>query len=158
MTKLKIVKVMSEQEKRLSYQYSLWQMLGHIMMAIVFSSLTWERFRAKDIEWSFFDFLTLFVAAYTVALSIYQLLYLCTAHVKQDKIVFKKFFRAEQIYVAKQIIKVKKYNLGRVHYTVVTMQNSTGITDKYMIINVYSWYAQSRYDAKEILDELQNKR
>jgi len=41
---------------------------------------------------------------------------------------------------------------------VVTMQNSTGITDKYMIINVYSWYAQSRYDAKEILDELQNKR
>lgn len=145
---------MSVQERRLSYQYSLWQMLGHIMMAIVFSSLTWDRFRTRGMEWSFFDFLTLFVAVYTVALSIFQLLYLCKAYVRQDKIVFKKFFRAEQTYIAKQIIKVKKYNLGRVHYTVVTMQNSNGITEKYMIINIYSWYAQSKYDAKEVLEEL----
>ncbi|MDR0229959.1 MAG: hypothetical protein LBI72_12990 [Flavobacteriaceae bacterium] len=146
---------MSIEEKRLSYQYSLWQMIGNIVMAIVFCSIIWNRFQVRDIDWNFFDLFSIVVMIIAIVIAGSQLLYLSTAYIKQDKVVLKKFFRTEHTYTPKQIIGVKKYNLGRVHYIMVTMQNQHGIAEKYMIMNVYSWYAQSKYDAKDELVKLQ---
>ncbi|MDM1367907.1 hypothetical protein [Myroides marinus] len=157
MIKLKKVKVMSEQEKRLSYQYSTWYMLGNMLMAVLFCSVFWTRFAMTDFEHSLISGLQIAVALFFVVLVISQLLYQCTAYVRQDKLVLKKLFRDEQQYTFKQIVKVKKYNLSRVHYVVVTMRNANGTTEKYMIMNIYTWYAQSRYDAKEVLEELKSK-
>ncbi|MTG98162.1 MULTISPECIES: hypothetical protein [Myroides] len=148
---------MVEQEKRLSYQYSFGHLAVNIMLAIVFSSVSSIRLTAAVSENDFVVVFQIGVALFFVILAICQLLYLCKAYVREDRIILKKLFRVEQCCDSKQIVKIKKYNLGRVHYTFVTMQNVNSKKELYMIMNIYAWYAQSKYDAQEVLEQLQHK-
>lgn len=145
---------MDEQEKRLSYQYSTWHMIMNILIAAIFCSVLWTRLPMTELEFTFINVVQAVVVLFYILLVGSQLLYQCTAYVRQDRLVLKKLFKVEQYYTFKQIVKVKKYNLGRVHYIIVTMRNTDGNTQIYMIMNIYAWYAQSRYDAKEELEVL----
>lgn len=146
---------MSEQEKRLSYQYSGWNMLGNIIVACIFCSSFYIKNSEGGFRLDFRYILTGVFAIVFLAKVISQVLYLCTAYVRADKLVFKKYLRAEKTYTAKQIVKVKKYNLGKINYVLVTMRDSHGMDEKYLVVNIYTWYIKSKYDAEEVLTELQ---
>ncbi|WP_121967420.1 hypothetical protein [Myroides sp. N17-2] len=140
---------------RLSYQYSFLVFLKNVLLGIVFLGVAWVRFSKFEPKWTFFEILTIIVVLVFSILIGSQALYLCSAYLRNDKIVLKKLLRGEKTYTAKQIVSIKKINMRGLHYVMVTMRNVDGTMERFMILNIYTWYAMSKYNAEEVLTELQ---
>ncbi|MEK6493099.1 hypothetical protein [Myroides odoratimimus] len=139
---------MIAQEKRLSYQYSLGHLILNILLTILFCSIATI---SHDVGDYWFVIIKYVITVLVTCITVSQVIYLCTAYIREDKLVLKKYFRSEKHYTAKQLVNVKKYNLGRIHLIMVSMKSTDGSIERYMIMNIYAWYAQSVYDAKEEL-------
>ncbi|MCC9042924.1 hypothetical protein LNQ81_09580 [Myroides sp. M-43] len=145
---------MIEQEKRLSYQYSLGHLILNILLTILFCSIATI---SHDVGDYWFVIIKYVITVLVTVITVSQVLYLCTAYIREDKLILKKYFRREKHYITKQLVNVKKYNLGRIHLIMVSLKGVDGSIERYMIMNIYAWYAQSVYDAEEELSKWSDK-
>ncbi|AJA69151.1 hypothetical protein HX045_04020 [Myroides odoratimimus] len=145
---------MIAQEKRLSYQYSLGHLILNILLTILFCSIATI---SQDVGDYWFVIIKYVITVLVTCITVSQVIYLCTAYIRGDKLILKKYFRSEKQYTAKQLVNIKKYNLGRIHLIMVSMKSVDGSIERYMIMNIYAWYAQSVYDAEEELSNWSKK-
>ncbi|SEQ46799.1 hypothetical protein [Myroides profundi] len=145
---------MIAQEKRLSYRYSLGHLILNILLTILFCSIATI---SHDVGDYWFVIIKYVITVLVTCITVSQVIYLCTAYIRGDKLILKKYFRSEKQYTAKQLVNIKKYKLGRIHLIMVSMKSVDGSIERYMIMNIYAWYAQSVYDAEEELSNWSEK-
>lgn len=93
----------------------------------------------------------------TLALIIYQFVYVASAHVVDNQLILKKQFRPKKVYSFDSIGDVSALENKRTVYVTVKMKNEDGSIEKFLIINGTNFLCYSGRDIEATLVSLRDQ-